>query len=207
MILSLTQALPLEDYDLSLLTEAEFEHIESAKVPLLQSCRAHSCFELRKMAGVSSKEAAVLRSAKGAPYFANLDYNISISHKNNYCWLGLVQKPGIIGVDIEKIVEVSAAEKMFKHVADDFEKEQFHNLSEHYSKEVYLTILWSLKESLFKCENLNHNKVSFLIDPFQATASLHFGAGSTLESLWAGREIQIKFTIQKSYVCSSIYVV
>ncbi len=207
MILSLTQARPLEDYDLSLLTEAEFEHIERSKLPLLQGLRAHSCFELRKMAGVFSKEAAVLRSEKGAPYFAKLDYNISISHKDNFCWLGLVQKPGIIGVDIEKIVQSDSAAKMFKHVATDFEKEQFHSLTEHYSKEVYLTILWSLKESLYKCENANHNNVSFLIDPFQATASLHFGTGCPLEKLWAGRKIQIKFTIQKSFVCSSIYII
>lgn len=207
MILSLTQALPLEDYDLSLLTDLEFEHIESAKVPLLQSCRAHSCFELRKMAGVSSKEAAVLRNEKGRPYFAKLDFNISISHKENYCWLGLVKKPGLIGVDIEKIVKPDSADKMFKHVANDFEKEQYQNLSEHFSKEVYLTILWSLKESLYKCENSNHDRLSFLIDPFQESASLHFSSGCSLESLWAGREIRIKYAIQKSFVCSSIYVV
>ena len=211
MILSLTQALPLQDYDLSLLTKAELEHIKNGKIPLLQRCRAQSCFELRKMASANSSEfksvdAAVLRNQKGQPYFANMDYNISISHKDDYCWLGLVNKPGIIGVDIEKLVQPESTAVMFKHVANDFEHQHFRNLGDHYSKEMYLTILWSLKESLYKCENAKHEDLSFLIDPFQETAQLNFNPGSQLEKRWSDQQIKIKYKIQNSYVCSSIHV-
>ena len=206
MIVSLMEASALEKYDLTLLTKEEIEHIRKAKIPLLQSCRAHACFEFRKMAGIQTNDAAVLRNAKGQPYFANLDYNISISHKDQHCWLGMVKKPGVIGVDIEKIAETESVEVMFKHVANDLEKEHYQNLTSHFTKEEYLTVLWSLKESLYKCENSQHEGVSFLIDPFQNSAHLNFAPHCRLENLWAGKQMQIKYSIQKPFVLSSIYI-
>ncbi len=206
MILSLTQASAIGDYDLTLLTEAELQHIQRAKAPALQSCRAHICFEFRNMAGIRNGNAAVLRDEKGQPYFANLDYNISISHKDQFCWLGMVKKPGIIGVDIEKLAEPESVEVMFKHVANEMEKEHYQNLAGHYSREEYLTVLWSLKESLYKCENARHEDLSLLIDPYQESAAIIFKNGCHLESLWAGKQVQIKYSIQKPYVFSSIYV-
>ena len=47
---------------------------------------------------------------------------------------------------------------------------------------------------------------SILIDPFQQSAQLNYGPNCPLESLWAQKQIQIKYTIQKPYVFSSIYV-
>lgn len=206
MKFSLTQALPLNEYDLSLLTEAEIQYIKKAKNNFLQNCRAQSCFELRRMVGVSSSKAAVLRNEKGQPYFADLEYNISISHKDQNCWLGLVKKPGIIGVDIEKIVQVELSEIMYRHIANESEKKQYQNLSLTYSKEIYVTILWSLKESLYKCENARHEDLSFLLDPSKEIAHLSFHKDCYLGSLWLDKEIQIKYSIQKDYVYSSIYV-
>lgn len=205
MILSISQASALENYDLSLLTEAEQSHIRNAKTSLLQSCRAHICFEFRKMVGIQTAEAAVLRDAKGRPYFANLNYDISISHKDQQCWLGLTKKPGVIGVDIEKLVEPEAADLMFKHIANDSEKDHYHNLSSHLSKEEYLTILWSLKECWYKCDSEDQADRTVLIDPFEESAQINFREGSRLAQCWQGRQIQIKYSIQKPYIYSHIY--
>lgn len=206
MILSLTQVSSLENYDLSLLTEVEVNYIQQAKAPILQSCRAHYCFEFRKLTGISSADAAILRTQEGQPYFANLNFNISISHKDQSCWLGMVKKPEIIGVDIETLVKPESVNMMFKHVANVNEKEHYQNISKEISKVEYLTVLWSLKESLYKCENSKHDNVSILIDPFQHSAQLNYGQNCPLESLWSQKQIQIKYSIQKPYVFSSIYV-
>ena len=158
------------------------------------------------MTGISSADAAILRTREGQPYFANLNFNISISHKDQRCWLGLVKKPEIIGVDIETLVKPESVDMMFKHVANENEKEHYQNISGQISKDEYLTVLWSLKESLYKCENSKHENVSILIDPFQPSAQLNYGPNCPLEKLWAQKQIQIKYSIKKPYVFSSIYV-
>lgn len=206
MLLSLSSAGPLGSYDLGLLTDPEIRFIQETKNSLLKRCRAHSCFEFRKMVGVSSGAAAVLRDKVGKPYFAGLNYNISISHKDENCWLGVAEKPGILGVDIEKKISSESTELMFRHIANEVEREQYQSLSQIYSLESYLTILWSLKESLYKCENGRHEDIIFLIQPEKQSATLKFNPGCYLENLWETREIQIKYSLQEDYVCSSIHI-
>ncbi|MEY2897967.1 MAG: hypothetical protein RL138_20 [Bacteroidota bacterium] len=90
-------------------------------------------------------EALVLNKENRAPYFAHLDYSLSISHCKGYVAALLHKKGKAVGLDIEM-----GSEKIAR-VAERFIEEK--ELPPHQQQDTLLaqTLCWSIKEAVFKC--------------------------------------------------------
>ncbi len=92
----------------------------------------------------------------GVPYMPDSKYNISISHKKNILYVGIVKKPFKIGVDVENINQKLYLNSFIKNIFNNSESFLLNNLAKNGAeKEKYAIIFWSLKEAIFKCLNKN----------------------------------------------------
>ncbi len=99
---------------------------------------------------VLSKKLSYLDS--GRPFLSS-DQDISISHKHGYFYVSVVGSPCIVGVDIEDLGEKIDDDLFLKNISN---KEEFSLLKEGVkdfmlNKKELCVVLWSIKESFFKC--------------------------------------------------------
>lgn len=95
-------------------------------------------------------------SRSGAPYLPKSGHNISISHKKNILYVGIVKKPFAIGVDVENMNQKLHLNSFIKNILNDSEIFLLDNLAKNRAeKKKYGIIFWSLKEAVFKCLNKN----------------------------------------------------
>ena len=93
-------------------------------------------------------EALVLNKENRAPYFAHLDYSLSITHCKGYVAALIHKKGKAVGLDIELCSDKIA------RVAERFIEEK--ELPPHLLQDTLLaqTLCWSIKEAVFKCYDI-----------------------------------------------------
>lgn len=98
---------------------------------------------IKKILNISLPNHTIFYHQNGEPYLEPLTQNISISHSFPYAVLGISDKK--IGIDIEFIQEkLQKISSKFLHNSEKQWLGTKENLLE------YLTIIWTIKESLFK---------------------------------------------------------
>ena len=90
-------------------------------------------------------EALVLNKENRAPYFANLNYSLSISHCKGYAAVLLNKKGKAVGLDIELCSDKIA--RIAERFIDAKELPPKYLMNEVLAQ----TLCWSIKESVFKC--------------------------------------------------------
>ena len=89
------------------------------------------------------EECSFFYDDNGKLHFANLNYQISVTHSGVYAGV-IISKNRYVGLDIEKLGD------RIEHLAEKFlMKEELKNLPAE-NQQRYLTVLWSAKEALYK---------------------------------------------------------
>ncbi len=98
----------------------------------------------------NKSEVAVNKDRNGAPFIVGSNEYVSLSHGKEITGCALSDSP--IGIDIQELIEYK--EGFFEFLLSEYEKEQFHNVTD---KNDFITIMWSLKESYGKLKRLGMN--------------------------------------------------
>jgi 4'-phosphopantetheinyl transferase EntD len=110
---------------------------------------------------LTGKENKILYNGNRRPYLLDQDYNISISHSDQYTTV-LLCKEKHVGIDIEKM------QSKIEHIAFKFLSEKEMESLDARQKIYHLYLHWCAKEALFKV--CNRKQVSFrqhlFIEPF-----------------------------------------
>jgi enterobactin synthetase component D len=130
----------------------------------------------------------------------------SISHSHGVAWAAAAPRTRLeaIGIDMERLLEDEVAAQIAPSVMGEAELEAAQR--SHLRLGLYVTLLFSAKESLYKCLNplLDiefgfHDLVSGPIE--QDTERIELQLGTTLASdFHAGRKFEVRFSVQDTMV-------
>lgn len=139
-----------------LLSTWEQEYINAIKNPHRKLQWLASRYLLKQMIG-TNEFVELLSDEHGKPYIANMQYNVSISHTENYAGV-IVSKDHVVGIDVEE------PQRNVQHLKNKFlsatELEQLQ--TENYNTQ--LLIYWSAKEVMYKI--YGKRKLEFKDDMF-----------------------------------------
>ncbi len=149
---------------------------------------------------------SITHTETGRPIINKMNVDISLSHKEDIVYVGLVEKPFRIGLDVEWIKSETKNKLIYDYVISKGEEKSIKKFIDenNYSKEEITRIIWSIKEAFFKCidykflprkitiKDINLNNVDIkpdaLISRIISKQNLNFH--------------EIKFIITKEYVFS-----
>tara|TARA_Y100000310_G_C20536298_1_gene741022 strand:+ start:280 stop:918 length:639 start_codon:yes stop_codon:yes gene_type:complete len=138
----------------SSLSSKEIKRIDKLKNRDNMIQKAHSYYLIKKLLKEKKpKNISIDYRKSGRPYIKNRNLDISISHKSEKVFVGIVKSPYKIGVDLEKFDVIKNIEIFQKYFLCDKEKDYIKNYCKEnrLSLSEALIIFWSIKESFFKC--------------------------------------------------------
>jgi len=148
-----------------------------------------------------SKEVSIDYTETGRPVIANEDVDVSISHKPERVFVGMVPTPYRIGVDIENINSKISVRVFSKYLSDLKRYSWLDNLS--LSKRAI--IYWSIKESFFKCIDHDLMPMSANIHEISKEGKVKLMPSSKIKKIIKKKKLKILgiyFRIQGNFVYS-----
>lgn len=149
-----------ESFDDLILSESDLKKIES-----YHPKKKAEFLMVRRILKEKLPGAKIIYDENGQPFLENTDLNISISH--SFPLAGIAFSKEKIGVDLERVQE-----KIIR-VKDKFIKDEEQTFIPENQTVEYLTVIWSIKESLYKIHHSNHwsLKRHYEVKPFSLNNS------------------------------------
>ena len=137
------------------LTVVECGHLRELKDQITALQRAHAYYLIKKMVGGRPERTTIRYQCCGKPYIEGITADISISHKPDFVYVGVADRPFKTGVDVEDLTQEINTGCFIKHALHRSELHLLEKISQEkrLSLASSIIILWSIKESFYKCCN------------------------------------------------------
>jgi phosphopantetheinyl transferase len=131
----------------------------------------------------------------GKLQFKNLDYSISVTHSGLYSGV-IISKSHYVGIDIEKLGD------RINLLADKFLLEEEKAFLPQEDQHLYLTVLWSAKEALFKLfgkSNVQFDQ-NIILSPFELQNAGTFQGKIVMDNLERDYTLGYEFSNNEDYI-------
>ncbi|MAE42749.1 hypothetical protein CMO93_03185 [Candidatus Woesearchaeota archaeon] len=191
----------------SYLSNTELVSIYKTKNTGLIKQKIYSYYTAKKLLGKKTKNSSISYSKTGRPIFTNEKYDLSISHKHDRVYVGIVDEDYRIGVDIEHCNAKLNESRFIKYFLTDEECIAIENFcaKNEISVSRALVIFLSIKESFFKCVDCDFKPKSLSIVNILKQGSVKIKCSKNLKNIMEKRKLKIhyiKVKYDKKYVHS-----
>lgn len=150
-----------------------------------------------------------LKKLKSGRPFIDKKVDISISHKNNLFFIGIVHSPYRVGVDVELIQPEICISNFINKIISKKELLILKNYckKKRISDKTGFAIFWSLKESFFKCLDYDLVPLHINIVDISEKKEVTFRMSYSIKTKMKERHLIIiksSFFIKKEYVFSKV---